>query len=104
MKPQMFQPDQDGVYAVVAASAPRRAIAYCLHLALGTVLIYTAFAHPPALPWLVFLLVLGFLVLVQAERLRRATTLAILLTETDLRDTSGTVLVSLGDIEKVERG
>ena len=99
MDAQMFKPGEDGVYAVVRASQPRRWIAYGMQCLLGVTLIYTALAFPPALHWLVFLIGFGVLMLYQAERLRRATQMRIILTETDLRDSDGTVLATLADIE-----
>lgn len=100
----MFQPDENGIYATVAASPPRRIFAYCMLFVLGALLIYVALAQPPALHWLIFLLAFGGCMLLQAERLRRATMLSIELTETEVRDSEGTVLARLDDIRSVERG
>jgi len=60
--------------------------------------------QPPAFGWQVFLIALGAGTLVVAERLRRATMLGLIMTETDLRDTSGQILTTLGNIKSVDRG
>ncbi len=100
----MFQPDGNGSYATVQASQLRRWLAYGVLFLLGALLIYTSLAQPPALPWLVFMLGFGVSMLWLAERLRRATTLVITLTEHDVRDSSGAVLAEMADIEAVARG
>lgn len=100
----MFEADKNGVYATVHASSARRWFAYAVLVVLGALLIYTTAAYPPALPWMIFMLSFGFAMLWLAEMLRRATTMAITLTETDLRDSSGTVLAELSQVRKVSRG
>jgi hypothetical protein len=100
----MFQPDHDGAHATVHASQGRRYFACGVIYALGGLLIYTALAHPPAAFWLVFLLVFGGAMLWLGEKLRRATKIGIVLTETDLRDTEGTVLARMEDVVLVDRG
>jgi len=100
----MFKPDGDGVYARVHASRGRRLFGYGVLFSLGALVIYTTLAHPPSAGWMVFMLVFGVTMLWLAERLRRATTLVIELTETELRDTSGTVLARLKDVRSVSRG
>lgn len=100
----MFEPDKDGVYARVHASQGRRLFGYGVLFSLGALVIYTTLAHPPTLGWMVFMLVFGVAMLWGAERLRRASTMQILLTTQDLRDSSGTVLARLEEIESVQRG
>ncbi len=100
----MFQPDQDGIYATVQASQGRRWFAYGVLFSLGALVIYTTLTQPPALQWMVFMLVFGVAMLWLAEKLRRATTQVITLTETDLRDSSGVVLAEIADIATVSRG
>jgi len=100
----MFQPDEDGIYAHVQASPARRIFAYGVLFLLGALVIYVTLVQPPALLWMVFMLGFGFVMLLQAERLRRATTHVIELTETELRDSSGTVLARIDEIRSVERG
>ena len=67
-------------------------------------LILLAFVQPPAFGWQLFLIALGAGTLVVAERLRSATMLGLIMTETDLRDTSGQILTTLGNIKSVDRG
>jgi hypothetical protein len=86
------------------ASAMRRYFAYGAVFILGAMLILLAFVQPPAFGWQVFLIALGAGTLVVAERLRRATMLGLIMTETDLRDTSGQILTTLGNIKSVDRG
>lgn len=90
--------------AVLRASPVRRGFAYGAVVIFGAMLILLAFAQPPALLWQLFLLGLGVFALVVAEWLRRATALALVLTETDLRDTNGAVLTRLDNIVSVDRG
>jgi hypothetical protein len=100
----MFQPDENGVYATVQASQARRFFAYGVLFSLGALLIYTSLARPPAVHWLVFMLLFGVASLVLAERLRRATLLVIELTETDVRDSTGMILAKMDEIKEVDRG
>lgn len=100
----MFQPDEDGVYARVQASPARRIFAYAIVFGLGALVIYVTLVQPPALHWLVFMLGFGVAMLFLAERLRRATTMVIELTQTEVRDSSGAILARLEDIRSVERG
>ena len=100
----MFQPDEDGIYALVQASPARRIFAYGVLFLLGALVIYVTLVEPPALLWMVFMLGFGFVMLLQAERLRRATTHVIELTDTELRDSSGTVLARIDEIRSVVRG
>lgn len=90
--------------ATLQASAPRRLLAYGAVFVLGALLILLAFFQPPAFGWQIFLIAFGAGMLVVAERLRRATLLGLVLTETDLRDTSGTVLTRLENIQSVDSG
>jgi len=72
--------------------------------ALGALLILLAFVQPPAFGWQIFLIVLGAGALIVAERLRRATLLGLVLTDTELRDTGGQVLTQLSNVKSVDRG
>ncbi len=100
----MFQPDEDGVYARVQASPARRIFAYAIVFGLGALVIYITLVQPPALHWLVFMFGFGVTMLWLAERLRRATTMVIELTDAEVRDSSGAVLARIEDIRSVERG
>ncbi|MCF2871911.1 hypothetical protein L0664_12605 [Octadecabacter sp. G9-8] len=94
----------DDVIATLQASVMRRLFAYGAVFALGALLILLAFVQPPAQGWQLFLIALGAGTLVVAERLRRATLLGIVLTETEVRDTAGQVLTTLDNIRSVDRG
>ena len=100
----MFKPDENGVYATVTASPARRLFAYGILFSLGALVLFTALSQPPSAPWLVFMVLFGVGALWLAERLRRATMLIIELTETEVRDSSGTVLALMDDIKGVDRG
>lgn len=100
----MFQPDENGVYATVTASPARRLFAYGILFALGALVLFTALSQPPGPLWLIFMLIFGVGALWLAERLRRATSLVIELTETEVRDSSGVVLAHMDDIKGVDRG
>lgn len=100
----MFKPDENGIYATVAASPIRRLFAYGILFSLGALVLFTTISEPPAVPWLVFMLAFGVGVLVLAERLRRATMLVVELTETEVRDSSGAVLARIDQIKGVDRG
>lgn len=100
----MFDPEEDGIYATVQASGGRRFLGYVILFSLGGLVIYTTLSHPPALHWMVFMLVFGVAILWLAERFRRATTLMITLTADELHDSTGKVLARLDDVESVSRG
>ncbi|WP_106744792.1 hypothetical protein [Yoonia maritima] len=100
----MFQSDENGVYAIVQASALRRTFAFGVLFALGTMVIYTALMQPPAAILLVFMLGFGAGALWLAEKMRRATLSVIELTETEIRDSNGLVLARMDEIIAVDRG
>ncbi|SFD47727.1 hypothetical protein SAMN04488523_10194 [Sulfitobacter brevis] len=92
------------VLAVVRASAGRRLIGLAALGGLGVMLIYIALARPPELVWQIFLIVVGLGALWMANAMRRATAGQVELTETELRDSDGTVLAQVADIESMDRG
>ncbi|MEO1732573.1 MAG: hypothetical protein AAFR45_02935 [Pseudomonadota bacterium] len=92
------------VLATVHASPARRWFAIAMLIFVGGLMLYVAMSTPPALVWQVFLIVMGAAALWLAEQMRRATEHALELTETELRDTSGQVVVRIDDIAKVDRG
>lgn len=94
----------DEVLAEVSASAPRRWLGIVMLAFMGGLLIYVAFSTPPALEWQLFLLGVGIAALLLAERMRRATSGVIELTETEIRTSEGETIVAVAEIEKVERG
>ena len=95
----------DDILAVVRASTPRRGLGIGVLGALGVVLIYMAFAAPPAgLGMQVMLIGFGIGSLWMAERMRRATFHALELTAQELRCSDGTVLASTDQIVAIDRG
>lgn len=100
----MFDPDESGVYARISASAIRRTFACVVLYGLSVLLFYVALAQPPALHWLVFLLIFAGFVLYVAEKMRKASLLEIVLTATDIRDSEGRVLAMMDEIVSVQRG
>ncbi|MFZ5962142.1 hypothetical protein ACOXXX_04255 [Thalassococcus sp. BH17M4-6] len=94
----------DQVIATITASAPRRVIGVSALTFLGALLIYMAFAAPPALIWQLFLIAMGAGALWLASFMWQATAASLELTETELRDTSGMVLARIADVESVSRG
>lgn len=96
--------DPDAVLATVRASGGRRVIGLTALGFLGVFLIYLAFTSSPGLGWQAFLIVLGVLALWMADRMRRATASTIELTSKVIRDSDGTVLAQVADIEHIDRG
>ncbi|SHG79853.1 hypothetical protein [Marivita hallyeonensis] len=95
----------EDIIAEVDPSGPRRWIGIGMMLSLGGLLLYIAFAQPPAaIGWQLFLIALGLFALWFAHRLQEATTRKLYLTETVLKDSDGRVLVQVDEIEKVDRG
>lgn len=96
--------DKDEVLATVRASNGRRFLGLVSLGILGVVLIYIAFAQPPAIGWQLFLLAVGGAALWVTDTMRRATAQSIVLTPTELRDTDGTVIARVEDIQSMDRG
>ena len=95
----------DDVIARIRPTPARRALALLMLFGLGGMLIYLALAAPPAhLGWQVFLLAVGAGALVLGERMRRATSKSVELTEEELRVSDGTVLARMEDIVGLDRG
>lgn len=96
---------QDEVLATVRASAPRRAFAVCAIFLLGVLLIYLAISEPSANPALqILLVVMGLVAIWLGEQLRRATTNALELTRSCLRDSRGVQVARIDQIETLDRG
>ena len=96
---------RDEVLATLSASPVRRGFGMVVMYVLGVLLIWLGFRYPPAaFGWQVFLLALGAAVLGLSEMMRRATQLVLELTETELRDSSGTVIASVEQIISISRG
>jgi len=96
---------QDDVVATVSASAPRRMLGIFVLAALGGMLIYAGLMQPPAaMVWQLILIAAGGVILFMAERMRRASVVTLELTRDVLRESSGTVLVRVDQIDTVNRG
>lgn len=86
-------------------SAPRRLFALVVLYLLAALLIILAGQAPNPTPWArAVLFVSGVVALIGAEALRRATRIAIHLTETELVTSAGEVLCRLDDVVAVDRG
>lgn len=96
--------DPNEVLAVVQASQGRRLLGMGSLLLLGLMLIYIAVVQSPAFEWRIFLLLLGVGTLWLADRMRRATSTRLELTETVLRDSDGTVIALIEEIDGMDRG
>lgn len=93
------------ILAEVDPSGPRRWLAVAMLLVLGGLLLYIAFAFPPAgFGWQLFLVASGVFSLWFAQRLQSATTKKLFLTEDALQDSDGAILVRVDDIVGVDRG
>lgn len=103
-KPDTLAFNPDEVLATARASAGRRFLGIGSLGLLGLMLIYIAVVQSPALEWRVFLLVLGVGSLWMVDKMRRATASVIELTETELRDSDGTVIARMADIDGMDRG
>tara|TARA_R110002049_G_scaffold140930_7_gene302371 strand:+ start:23566 stop:24063 length:498 start_codon:yes stop_codon:yes gene_type:complete len=101
----MTQPiDENTELAVARATGGRRILGLVSLALLGVLLIYVAFVRPPAAGWQLFLIVVGGGTIWMADKMRRATAGGIVLTETELRDTDGTLIARIDDIESMDRG
>lgn len=96
---------RDEIIAEVDPRGPRRIVGISLFLMLGGLVLYLAFVQPPAsLVWQAFLIGMGLISLLMAYKLQVATTRKLLLTETALSDSDGTVLAMIEDVVAVNRG
>jgi hypothetical protein len=96
--------DPNAVLATAGASPGRRFLGLVSLSGLGLMLIYIAVSESPALEWRVFLLALGAGTLWLTDQMRRATATRIELTETELRDTDGTRIALIEEIDGMDRG
>ncbi|TDK51587.1 hypothetical protein [Antarcticimicrobium luteum] len=95
---------EDDILMTVKVSAMRRWLGVGVLLGFGGLLVYVAFATPPALAWQGFLLAIGAGALWLAEMMRRGTSARIELTRTELRSSDGTRIAAIDEIEGLERG
>ena len=100
----MFQPDKDGILAVVEASKGRRLMACIVIYGLGVLVLYITFAQPPQFALMLFMIALGFGALVLGDKLRRVTATTIIMTEDGISSSDGTVLAPMDQIVSVDRG
>lgn len=98
----LFDPNE--VLATAGASAGRRILGLGSLGLLGVMLIYIGISQSPDIQWRLFLLVLGGGSLWMVDRMRRATASRIELTETELRDSDGTLIARVEDIDGLDRG
>ncbi|MEM6477422.1 MAG: hypothetical protein AAF841_10585 [Pseudomonadota bacterium] len=94
----------DEVLATLAASGPRRVFACGVMGALGALLIYLGVLLAPAFLWSLGFVAAGALVAWMGWRQWQITTMALELTEHELRTTTGLTLVAVNDIERIDRG
>lgn len=93
------------ILATIDPTGPRRFVGVGVLLALGGLLLYLAFAQPPAeLGWQAVLVLLGVFALWLTHRLQLATTRKLFLTEDALIDSEGRILARIDQVEAVDRG
>lgn len=100
----MLEPNEDGILMELQADGFRRVFAVGVIYLLGALLVWIAFARPPAPGWAVLLIALGIGALALADMLRRATRLVLQLTLEGLQDSSGRMLARWNEMERIERG
>lgn len=89
---------------VLRPSQPRRAFGLAIQVVLGLLLLWIAFAYPPeAVPWRAFLIVLGMLALILAQRGWQGSAVAIVLREDGLWQADGVAVAPLDQIASVDR-
>lgn len=96
--------EMERVLARLEPTPGRRVLAVAMMFTLGVILIAVGLTQAGVLVARLALIVLGAGAMVLGDRVRRATALALVLTETELRDSRGRLLVSLDRIRRVERG
>lgn len=92
------------ILATITPSPIRRHFAYGMLAILGALTLYLAFVTAPAFGFRLFLLIVGVLILVAAERMRRATSMVLTLTKDGVTDSAGQVLFTIDDVAKIDRG
>jgi len=100
----MTDNDTSDVLATIHASPGRRILGVGSIWFLAVLLLYIAIVSPPAPGWQVFLFVIGGGSVWLAEAMRRATALQIELTHEEVRDSEGTRIACVADIQNLDRG
>ncbi|MBL4768242.1 MAG: hypothetical protein JKY94_11085 [Rhodobacteraceae bacterium] len=95
---------EDEVLAVVSVSQVRRWLGVGILASIGVMLLYFAFSTSPGFKPQLFLIGVGVAALWLADKMRRATGLWIELTATELRDSTGRLIVKIDDIKSVDAG
>lgn len=91
--------------AIISPSPVRRFISVSILTLLGGILIYLAFTTVAAgMLWQAIVAALGIGAIIAGDRLRRATSLSILMTNDALTDSSGRQICRLEDIAGIDRG
>lgn len=101
---QTERPDAPEVLAVARASMARRIIGLGALAGLGLVLLHAALTGPVDAGWRIVLAAVGLGFILLAEVMRRGTASAIELTETELRDADGSLIISLDEIVGIDQG
>jgi len=99
-----MQNDTDEVLATISASPGRRWLAIVALYGLAGMVAYVALVENPAFGWRLFLLAFAGVTIWLSEAMRNATARVIELTRAELRDSSGAVLATVDEIEKIDRG
>ncbi|MBV1897609.1 MAG: hypothetical protein KUG70_14200 [Rhodobacteraceae bacterium] len=95
---------EDEVLAVISVSQMRRWAGVGMLAVVGVSAIYFAVSASPEFVAQVFLIGVGVLTLWMADKMRRSTGLWIELTKTELRDSSGQLIIKVDDIESLDSG
>lgn len=95
---------KEDVVAVISVSPVRRWLGVGILAGIGVMVFYFAFTTSPEFTAQLFLIVVGLLAFWMSDKMRRATGLWIELTETELRDSAGTLIARVEDIQSVDAG
>jgi hypothetical protein len=100
----MTSHDNEEVLATARASKGRRFLGIASLAVLGFLLVYIALTRSPDFIWQIFLIAIAAAAFWCADAMRRGTSTAVELTETELRDSDGTLIAKVADIESMDRG
>ena len=92
------------VLTTIKASPGRRILGIGSLWFLSLMVIYVAITNPPDFGWQMFLFALGGGSIWIAELMRRATSVTLELTRTELRDSTGFVLATMDEVVEIDRG